>query len=115
MTDPIPVPSGATVRLQIPGPPTILAPVPAAPSVLYVPVPGPVGPPGSGSHLHIQTTASAIWDVTHGLGQMLVEAAAVYSLDYATQYQNVIVEPLTTNTCRLFFSSPVSGRALIQR
>lgn len=47
MTEPLPLPSGATVRVQIPGPPTILAPLPAIPSVLYVPVPGPPGPAGA--------------------------------------------------------------------
>lgn len=43
MTDPIPVPSGATVRLQVPRPPVIVAPTPAPTQVLYVPTPGPPG------------------------------------------------------------------------
>lgn len=114
MTEPIPLPSGATVQLRIPGPPTIIAPAPAPTTVMMLPVPGLPGPSSAGSHTHTQTTPSAVWDVTHDLGQMLVEAAAVYNLDYSEQYTGVIVEPLTTTTCRLFFGSPVSGRALIQ-
>lgn len=43
MTDPIPLPSGASVRVRIPGPPTIIAAAPAPPSVAYMPVPGPAG------------------------------------------------------------------------
>lgn len=43
MTDPIPLPSGATLRVQIPGPPTILAAAPASPGVIMLPVPGPAG------------------------------------------------------------------------
>lgn len=43
MTDPIPVPSGATVRLQAPRPPLIVAAPPSPTQALYMPVPGPAG------------------------------------------------------------------------
>ncbi|MFF4027024.1 hypothetical protein ACFYY5_29665 [Nocardia elegans] len=80
--------------------------------------PGPEGPqgpaaPGGSGYLHTQTTPSAVWDVTHNLGQTVVQVAAVYNTDFTTQLWNVICEPLTADTCRLFFGDPVSGFALI--
>jgi hypothetical protein len=97
---------------------TVVVPVPGIPGP---PGPqGPQGPPGVGegsvgSYLHTQLVAAAVWTITHNLGQMIVEAAAVYSLNYGAQFYNVIVEPLDLNTCKLYFADPVSGYALIQR
>lgn len=74
-----------------------------------------VGAFAAGSYVHTQNVASGVWTITHNLGQQLVDGTTVFSLDYQTQYQNVIVECLNPNQCRLFFADPVSGVALIQR
>ena len=65
--------------------------------------------------LHTQATPALVWTVPHELGQTVVSASAIYSTDYQTQYFNVILEPLDENNCKLYFSEPVSGYALIQR
>lgn len=43
MTEPLLLPSGATVRVRIPGPPTIIAAAPTPTTAAYMPVPGPAG------------------------------------------------------------------------
>lgn len=70
---------------------------------------------GVESYVHTQAVPSAVWTITHNLGQQLVDGTTVFSLDYQIQYQNVIVECLNPNQCRLFFGDPVAGAALIQR
>lgn len=89
-------------------------------TTIAVPVPGPPGPPGApgggtASYVHTQAVASAIWHVTHNLGQMIVDGTTVFSDNWQTQWSNVIVEPLSPNDCNLYFGAPITGVALIQK
>lgn len=79
--------------------------------------PGPTGPSGEGaaSYIHEQTVAATVWHVVHNLGQQIVDATTVFSLDYQTQWDGVIVEPLDANSCDLFFADAITGRALIKK
>lgn len=93
-----------------------LMPVPeeSIPSIMEVP-PVVLTSAARSSHLHEQDTPAIVWEIQHNLDQMVVEVATVYSMDYGIQYYNVILEPLTVNSCKLFFTEPISGYALIQK
>ena len=55
MTNPIQLPSGASVALASPEPPQISAVPPAPSAVVILPVQGPQGPPGSGTAIFGET------------------------------------------------------------
>lgn len=115
MTEPIPLPSGVTVRVRIPGPPIIAAPVPAIPSVLYVPVPGPAGPTGAagdGAQIFnespggVQDGANAVFALAH-----LPKAGSV------SVYRNGLREQLgigytVTGSTLTFTTAPLSSDAI---
>ena len=78
--------------------------------------PGPQGPPGPGGVVaefyFTQPTPSSSWTVAHNLNKQIV-GALVYSGDLGTQYNEVYVEQLDPNTCRLWVSPPLAGIARI--
>lgn len=72
MTEPIDVPTGARVRVQVPRPPTVSVPLPGPSGVVVLPVPGPpgaTGPAGDGGFSHEQTTPSSTWVFANDLGR----------------------------------------------
>lgn len=72
MTEPIDVPTGAHVRVQVPIPPTVSVPSPEPSGVVILPVPGPpgtMGPAGDGGFSYSQPTPSSTWVIANTLGR----------------------------------------------
>lgn len=107
------------VRVTVVTPPparqTVVTPPPAQQTVVHVGQ-GPAGPPGAGggtgsdaTYTHRQTTASAVWDVTHGLGKY----PCVSVFDSSGDEVGGDVEFLSANALRLTFSAAFSGVAYL--
>ncbi|WP_280329587.1 DUF7264 domain-containing protein [Nocardia wallacei] len=82
----------------------------AGPDAVAVPVPGPAGPPGSGTGSgfeHIQSSPAATWTIPHGFGRF------PFSLLVLVGGQLVIpdAEFPDTDTAVLTFAAPTAGRA----
>ena len=73
-----------------------------------VPTPGPTGPqgpPGAGGFTYTQSTASASWSVTHGLGRYPLASEIVVG----NEVVNADITYPTVNTVSVVFASPQSG------
>ena len=106
----------------LPAPAAVLAPAAIVQGVVYIPVPGPRGLPGSVAgtlpytsitgvpalaYLYPQATPSAFWDVTHALGYY----PAVTVMDSAGSVVQGDIQHLSANRLTLTFSAAFSGQA----
>jgi hypothetical protein len=69
----------------------------------------------AGSFIYEQNTSASVWTITHNLGVKFVNVEPIRSdgTSWAGKFDHPTVEFLTDNSCRLTFSSPVTGFAAI--
>ncbi len=69
----------------------------------------------AGSFIYEQNTSASVWTITHNLGVKFVNVEPIKSdgTSWAGKFDHPTVEFLTDNSCRLTFSSPVTGFAAI--
>ena len=108
--------------VALPVPAQVTAPAAIVQGVVYIPVPGPQGLPGtvagslpyanitgtpSLSYLYPQSQPSALWDITHALGYY----PAVTAMDSAGSVVQGDIQHLSANRLTLTFSAAFSGQA----
>lgn len=79
---------------------------------------GPPAPISGGSSLqiqyvHTQADAATVWTVVHDLGRRPA-AITVFSLDYATQWDEFSIQHVDATTLYIAADVPISGIALIE-
>ena len=103
----------------LPAPAAVVAPAAIVQGVVYIPVPGLQGLPGSvagtlpyssitgATYIHTQSTASALWQIPHNLGRPLKWTV--------TDSAGTVIVPgqrlINLNTQHLTFGAPTSGVA----
>jgi|ERR1700742_2494047 len=70
---------------------------------------GPQGPPGGAAFIHVQSTPSAAWVITHNLGTLV----HVTVLDTTNAQVEADVRETSVNVTTILFNVPTTGTAVI--